>query len=199
MDNWLGRDRWRKLRLNSIQPTAPTHQPTHTLDCELQCNGIGGEGLTRAYISDSWAWSLATTSTHSNEHKIDAKKTSIEQEPEREVEVKNLASEKHVAHWTEKLGSWGEQLSNNHVIANIDRYIVVMYPLDHGHPHIHIRSLDDAQLNAKYRIDEFEPLTNKQSKTLDQTIQRWVERNHTLLTQSWTRCSAGNFPLKVTD
>lgn len=194
---WLGKDRWRKLRSRAVQPTSQELPPAHSLECELSCNGRSGEGVTRAHIADSWTLSVACEAAGSDRYCIRAEKISIETNTKVEVDVRNLAAADHFERWIDDLKAWGKQTSSNHVVAALDRYQIIMYPLDHGYAHIHVRAYDEPRLNAKYRVDKFEPLTNNRPVGLDALIEPWIAQRREELVQSWERCQAGGFPLKL--
>lgn len=197
LEIWLGKDKLRKLRGRAVQPMTPILPPIHSLECELSCNGLRGEGITRAHIADTWAWSMGSAETGSAEDSIQAVKTSIDAEGNANVNVTNLASRQHFDRWQDDLQVWGKSVSNNHVIAFLDRYLVIMYPLDHGYPHIHVQIRDDDRLNAKYRVDVSEPLTKQRPAGLDLLIEPWIAQRREQLLLSWDRCQAGGFPLKL--
>jgi hypothetical protein len=197
LESWLGLDRWRQLRSRAVQPTSRELPPVHALECELSCNGQRGEGITRAHVAESWTLSVASAVTGSAGHYIRAEQTSIAIDAHVEVDVPNLAASDHLGHWVDDLAVWGQQLSNNHVVAVLDRYQIIMYPFDHGYAHIHVRAQDDPRLNAKYRVDKFEPLTNDRPAGMDALIEPWVAQRREQLIQSWNRCQAGAFPLKL--
>lgn len=199
LEIWLGKDHWRRLRARVVQPAAQEQQPIHALECELTCNGQSGEGITRAHIADSWTWSVASEATGSAAHLIRAIKTAIHSNVPVDVDVPNLASEEHSKRWANDLAVWGKALSDSHVVAVLDRYKIIMYPFDHGYPHIHVHTHDDPRLNAKYRVDKFEVMTNGHPVALDALVEPWIDRYQHQLIQSWNRCQAGAFPLKLAD
>jgi hypothetical protein len=180
-----------------VQPTSSILPPAHVLECELTCNGRWGEGITRAHIGETWAWSIGSEATGSAGESIRAVKTTIDAMETTDVEVANLAAKQHFERWVDDLLVWGELVSNNHVIAELERYLIIMYPLDHGYPHIHVHARDDDRLNAKYRVDFFEPLTNGNPAGLDVLIEQWIVLRRDQLLHSWDRCQAGSFPLKL--
>jgi len=199
LEVWLGKERWRKLRSRAVQPSAQSLMPAHSLECELTCNGRHGEGITRAYIADSWTLSLGSEVNGFTDHQIRAVKTTIDSDGQVNVDVPNLADSKHVGQWSGDLAVWGQIVSTNHVVAKLDRYSIIMYPLDHGYPHVHVHVQDDPKLNAKYRVDFFEPLTSKRPVGLDAVMETWIEQRRDHLVRSWARCQAGGFPLKLPD
>lgn len=171
LEIWLGKDRWRQLSVKVVQPPmAHDLPPVNQLECELSCNGQCGEGMTRAHIADSWTLSVASEATKFSGDVIRASKTVIDSDAPIDVDVPNLATEDHFERWAEDLEAWGEQLSNNHIVSVLGGYQIIMYPLDHGHPHIHVHVNDDPRLNAKYRVDKFEALTNGNPSELDALI-----------------------------
>ena len=198
LEAWLGKDRWRQLLGRAVQPPMGQELPPFSqLDCELSCNEQSGEGITRAHIADSWTWSVASDAIGFSGYVIRATKTVMDSDAHIDVDVPNLAAEDHFKHWAEDLADWGKEPSKNHVISVLDGYQIIMYPLDHGYPHIHVHVRDDPRLNAKYRIDEFEVLTNGRPPGLDALIEPWIARHRDQLVQSWIRCQKGSFPLKL--
>lgn len=197
LEEWLGKDRFRKLRSRAVQPFSQQIPPLHELECELSCNGNCGEGITRAYVADSWTWGVASEITGAGGHSIRALKTSINTNVSADVDVRNLASEDHFDHWSSCLVVWGQVISTNHVVASLGRYHVIMYPFDHGYPHIHVHAQDEQRINVKYRVDIFEPLTSDRPPGLDFLIEPWIAEHREQLFQSWQRCQAGSFPLKL--
>lgn len=197
LETWLGKDKWRKLRGRAVQPTATVFAPAHTLECELSCNGRCGEGITRAHIAETWAWSIGSEDTGSAGDSIRAVKTTIHADEATDVEVSNLASQQHFNLWLDDLLGWGQAVSSNHVISDFEGYKVIMYPFDHGYPHIHVHAHDDERLNAKYRVDVFEPLTKQRPAGLDAMMETWIEERRGQLIESWRRCQAGLFPIKI--
>lgn len=197
LEMWLGKDKLRKLKGRAVQPEKSVLPPIHVLECELSCNGRWGEGVTRAHIAETWTWSLGCEEFGAAEDTIQAVKSTIDSDASANVAVANVASIPHVNRWEHDLQVWGQVLSSNHVIAQLDRYLITMYPLDHGYAHVHVHAQDDGSVNAKYRVDVFEPLTKLRPVGLDGLIEPWVARNRTQLLHSWTRCKAGGFPLKL--
>ncbi|WP_186215086.1 DUF4160 domain-containing protein [Burkholderia gladioli] len=194
LETWLGRDGLRFLQGRAVQPIL---EPIYAIGCEVSCNGRAGEGITRAHLAESWAWSLSHSDSGSDGVLIVGQKILIDQQDEIAVEVANLAADAHVLHWKNALSTYGRVLSENHVIAELGRYTIIMYPLDHGYPHIHVHSRDDGSMNAKFRIDLFEPLTDEHPKELNTLLEQWVQERKEGLTVSWKRCQEGCFPLKL--
>lgn len=197
MEHWLGKERMQKLKARAVQPLQHGLPAIEQLDCELSVDGRCGEGITRAHLAESWAWSLGFPATGAAGDEIQADKTSINGAPTMKVAVRNLACTLHGERWANDLAEWGMRPSDSHVIAEVDGLVLIMYPLDHGYPHIHVHARDEPSLNAKYRVDKFEPLTNKNPPGLDGVIEAWIAQHYEPLMQSWVRCQAGKFPLKL--
>lgn len=197
MEHWLGKDRMRKLKARAVHPLRPPQVPIEHLDYELSVAGRCGEGITRAHLAESWAWSLGVRATGAGGEEIQADKTTMDTDGAVQVGVRNLACIEHGEHWASDLAEWGMRPSENHVIAEADGLLFIMYPLDHGYAHVHVHARDNPGLNAKYRVDKFEPLTNTNPPGLDGLMERWIAENRDLLLQSWSRCQAGKFPLKL--
>lgn len=197
LETWLGKDRFRQLRSKAVQPTSTLLPPVYEFDCELTLLGRSGEGITRAHISETWAWSFSCDEVGTEQATLQTQKTSIETNSVTQVEVQNLAIETHVAHWRDRLDVYGHTVSHNNLISEIGRYQIIMYPLDHGYPHIHVHVKDEPRVNVKYRVDVFEPLTSNRPDDLDQIMQTWVPEMQNQLLTSWDRCQRGAFPLKL--
>lgn len=151
----------------AIQPTALDTAPLHQMNCELSCFRRTGEGITRAHVAETWTWSLGYDKAGSDGVAIQARKMAIDKVGETDVEVANLAAAEHVTHWARNFDLYGYVVSHNHVIGKLDLYEIIMHPIDHGYPHVHIHACDDVRLNAKFRIDVFESLTDQHSAGLD--------------------------------
>jgi hypothetical protein len=197
LEDWLGKDRFRRLRASAVQPLALGELIGSGLEHELTCNGRCGDGITRAHLADTWTWSVGNTATISDGSSIPAEKISIDSDTIESVQVPNLAQQDHAEHWRDRLGVWGQTVSNNHVMAEVGKWRVIMYPLDHGYPHIHVEDRGDPGQQAKYRIDKFEPLTYLRPQGMDQAIEPWVEKYHDALMDSWNRCQRGMYPLTL--
>lgn len=197
LELWLGKERAQKLKGRVVQPLQLGMPPIEALDCELSVLGRPGEGVTRAHLADTWAWSLALPETGAIDPIIRAERLSIGHDEVTQVEVRNLASDSHTDGWADELAAWGLTVSTNHVIAQVDGHLFIMYPLDHGHAHLHVHAQDAPSLNAKYRIDKFEALTNRNPAGLDAKMETWIAEHRDDLLKSWSRCQAGKFPLKL--
>ncbi|RQO60566.1 hypothetical protein DBR47_09445 [Paucibacter sp. KBW04] len=197
LELWLGKERAQKLKGRAVQPMQQGVPPFAELDCELSVLGRPGEGVTRAHLADTWAWSLALPETGAIDSMIRADRVSVEHDQVTEVEVRNLASDPHAENWADEFSTWGQTVSANHVIAQVDGLLFIMYPLDHGHPHLHVHAQDDSSLNAKYRVDKFEALTSRNPAGLDAKMGAWIAEHRNALLKSWERCQAGKFPLKL--
>jgi hypothetical protein len=194
LEYWLGKDLYRRLRAAAIQPCIENLPEIHDLDCELYCNGRAGDGITRAYISETWTWSIGIEGKASMQL-IDAIKSSPDG-PDADVSVQNIANINHARAWHDQIALWGHTASQNHQICVYRGYQIIMYPLDHGYPHIHIKRDDMPELNAKYRVDAIEELTVNDS-SLNSVILPWVANNQAALLESWRRCQSGKYPLKI--
>lgn len=197
LEQWLGKERVQKLKARALQPLPDDHLPVVDLECELSVNERPGEGITRAHLADSWSWSLGVSKAGAADESIRALKTTIHDRHDSTVSVRNIASPLHGERWAKDLTEWGLTLSSNNIITEIDRLVIIMYPLDHGHPHVHVHNKDIRNLNAKYRIDKYEALTNRNPDGLDAFMELWIEEHREVLLHSWARCKAGQFPLKL--
>jgi hypothetical protein len=192
----LGRDGTRKILGRVIQPNL-FPDPEQGFLCELRLEARVGEGLKKAHLSDSWVWSLGCKETlcmGATIETLEYRVNSDGDESEAKAVVRNLANSDHTDHWQDLLISWGLVESPNAVVAEHQGYRVVIYPYDHGYPHIHLKKQD--QPDYKYRIDKFEPLTNS-PKALDDAMGLWVAEHSASLLESWRRSQKGLRPLKV--
>lgn len=197
LEHWLGRERAQKLKSRAVQPFDHGQLPIEQLDCELSVGGRSGEGITRAHLTESWAWSLGVPEMGASEDEISADKTTINDNASIQVVVRNLATLQHGDRWMHELSEWGLHLSANHVIAEVDNLMIIMYPFDHGYAHIHVKAHNEPSLNAKYRIDKFESLTVNNPLGLDGFMKSWIAEHRESLVQSWARCSSGKHPLRL--
>lgn len=197
LEHWLGKERMQKLKMRAVHPVQHTQPPIEQLDCELSVGGRPGEGITRAHLAESWAWSLGSSDTRSEEYEIHAEKTTIDGDAATMVAVRNLATVQHGERWVQELAEWGQCPSANHVIAEFNGRIIIMYPLDHGYAHVHVHGRDEPSLNAKYRVDEFKPLTDRNPPGLDGFMEAWIAEHRESLLLSWARCQAGKYPLQL--
>lgn len=198
LEDWLGKDGVRFLKTKAVV-SGTAAPPFHEFDCELSSAGRSGEGLTRAHVAETWTWSVGSVETSSDAREIEADKITAEAGSVIKVRVANIAIEDHVSAWKQELIGWGHQPSNNHTVAVLGRYTVVMYPFDHGYPHIHVRSQNDTKLNAKFRVDCFEPLTYDHPEGLDALMSVWIKVHEEALLASWFRCQRGRHPLRIED
>jgi hypothetical protein len=140
LELWLGKERMQKLKARAIQPPQHAQPTTDQLDCELSVGGRAGEGITRAHLAESWAWSLGIQATGAAGYEIQADKTTIDSDAAIQVNVRNLACVPHGERWVRELAEWGMHPSANHVIAEVNGLLFIMYPLDHGYAHIHVHA-----------------------------------------------------------
>ncbi|WP_341908513.1 hypothetical protein [Polaromonas sp. YR568] len=197
LEHWLGKERVQKLKARAVQPFHYAPVPVEQLDCELSVRGRSGEGITRAHLAESWAWSLGVPETGAAGDAIFADKMTIDGDGTTQVAVRNLATAPHGERWAQELVEWGLHPSANHTIAEFDGLRIIMYPLDHGYAHVHVRACNEPSLNAKYRVDKFEPLTDMNPPGLDTLMESWIVKHRELLLQSWLRCQAGKLPLQL--
>jgi hypothetical protein len=199
LEEWLGRDRLRRIKTRAVQPTQEAGLAVDQLECEVRRDGRLGEGLTRAHLAESWVWSLGNTTGWTGAPVIAAQEVSLTADgaiAEGPVEVMNLADAGHAQHWEERISAWGREVSESCVIADVEGNRVIMYPLDHGYPHVHVESPRFGRRMFKYRVDRFESLTDSPER-LDSIIKPWVQQHVDALMESWRRCSKGRHPLKI--
>lgn len=197
LEEWVGKDALRRLKARAVHPSTFEKSPAHDLECELICLNRSGEGLTRAHLAESWTWSLGDPNLSNNNHSIDAKKITINSKDDSAVKVSNIATQEHFKYWTLHFDSWGKTIAKGHIICRLGSYEIIMYPFDHGYAHVHVHAVDMPSLNAKYRIDLFDPLTNNRPAGLDNLVRPWMEKNRDSLLASWARCQNGGYPLQI--
>lgn len=199
LELWLGRDKLRWFKSRIVQPLDLDEPPLHELFAEVTVDKKYGEGITRAHISRSWVWSLGFEVTKSHAATIPATELTLDESGEEnriDILVSNLATMEHAKHWEDTLSSWGIDGADNCIIGDVSGNQILMYPLDHGYPHIHVKYSVAPERSIKYRVDEFEALTTSPAD-LDVLISPWVEKNLEILLESWRRCKKGLHPLKI--
>lgn len=199
LELWLGREKVRFIKLNSIQPQLDLEEPIHDLACEVDFNGQVGEGLTRAYLAESWVWSLGHEDTGSHESTILATKLILDNAGDtvsEDVVVMNIAEQSHVQHWENAIAGWDEQESPSSVVGCVSGNQVLMYPLDHGYSHIHIKVPGQRISSIKYRVDSCTPLCGT-TAALDSLMIPWIRQHSDILMESWRRCQIGLHPLRI--
>lgn len=197
LEDLLGRERVRKLKANIVQPVQSQETPIESLDFELECAGRRGNGITLAHHVQSWAWSIGGELNSFSDKSIAAVKQFAAHAHSEEVLVNNIAKREHAEDWQVQMASWGATAASGHVICELGDYQIIMYPLDHGFPHLHVHRLDGAPLDAKYRVDNGEPLTKLPPPDLHALMNRFIARYRQELLTSWSRCQLGEYPLKL--
>ncbi len=199
LEEWLGRDRVTWIKGRAIQVEKEAETALDHFGCEVRCNGVAGGGITRAHLMGSWVWSLGNEDTGTNREVIAGEKWSLDEDGELvqgAIEVMNLAERVHSDRWREVITAWGQEVSESCVIGHVEGNCVIMYPLDHGYPHIHVVSPTFGNRTFKYRVNPFECL-NSAPHPLDSVLRPWVEQHLPVLMESWRRCSEGKHPLKI--
>lgn len=199
LELWLGKDRVRRILGRAIQPINYPEGHGDTLICDVKVGERVGDGVTRAHLANSWVWSLGNEPTASHSHIIPANAYELNGNGDvvtEGVEIRNLASEAHAAHWEDAMAGWGKQWSRNCVIGIVSGHQVIMYPLDHGYPHIHVKSTNPPVQSYKFRIDKFGALTDS-PVALTASIGTWVGEHANSLMESWRRCQKGMHPLSI--
>jgi hypothetical protein len=200
LELWLGKDRVRRLKGSRlIQSDNEVAALLNEFECEVSFGGVVGDGLTRAHIAETWVWSLGNAKTATDVVSISAQESKLDVNGDLEsqvVSIPNLAEVAHAQHWGHNIAAWDQVESNNCVIGSVDGNSVLMYPFDHGYPHVHVKVTEQPQCVYKYRVDSFMPLASS-SETLDDTMRNWVNANSDSLKESWQRCQKGKHPLKI--
>lgn len=200
LEIWLGKDRVRRLKGNKLIQMEDENGPLiQEFDCEVSVKSTVGEGLTRAHIAGTWVWSLGDELTATNIENIRAQENKLEDSgalTSREITIPNLAKKSHFIHWEDKIAAWGQAESDNCIIGYVSGNIVLMYPFDHGYPHVHVKVTDRPQCKYKYRVDLFEPLADS-LESLEVAMRDWISVHSDSLNESWRRCKKGKHPLKI--
>lgn len=199
LKTWLGVDKysWLQSRL-SITP--------FPLDSnfEIQLNGNAVPGFSCAFKADSWTFSFPIGSSAWLNPSINAQQVIIagNNTTSTACNIRNLALSDHAVHWQQEIVGWALQIVNDNIIGEYDNYLIVMYPRDHGHPHVHLvergvyNALNHRKTLAKYRVDQFERMEGR--PTWDTGIRAWIEGNRQSLLRSWAHCLKGGHPYKIT-
>jgi hypothetical protein len=200
LELWLGKDKVRRLKGSRlIHSDDDAVALLNEFECEVSFAGVVGDGLTRAHIAKSWVWSLGNTNTETDAVNINALESRLNVNGDlisQVVTIQNLADVSHSEYWEQNISAWDQVESNNCVIGSVAGHIVLMYPFDHGYPHVHVKVTEQPQNIYKYRVDSFMPLAST-SETLDVAMREWVNENSESLNESWRRCKKGKHPLKI--
>lgn len=193
---WIGdRDyQWLLLRVKNVAASVQ--------DCEVNVENQKAHGLTHAHLAGSWALSFPLANPLWLAAEVAAKEICLvaDRLTERECAIRNLGTAEHIRHWGQELTDWGRVLAGNNVIATIAGYPLMMYPNDHGYPHVHLvdpSNIIDGRKGtlAKYRIDPFERMEGH--PRWDSEIRPWIERYRAELLRSWQRCVEGDHPDRI--
>lgn len=200
LELWLGKDRVRSLKGTKLIQMEDENGPLiNEFDCEVSIENVVGEGITRAHIANTWVWSLGVEFTATDTESIKAQESRLDDGGtlvSQEVAIPNLADKSHFTYWEDEIAAWGQVESENCIIGHVSGNIVLMYPFDHGYPHVHVKVTDRPQYVYKYRVDLFEPLADS-NETLEVAMRDWVLVNSGSLNESWRRCKRGKHPLKI--
>lgn len=200
LEIWLGRDQVRRLKgTRLIQSENEVVALLNEFECEVKLAETIGEGLTRAHIAKTWVWSLGNAITTSNNAIINAQEVKLDDNGEiklRNVSIKNLADVSHYHHWQQDIAAWDQTESTSCIVGKVAGNDVLMYPFDHGYPHVHVKVAAQPKSVFKYRIDFFAPLVSSE-KALDAALKEWITANAISLNESWRRCQKGKHPLKI--
>lgn len=196
LESWLGVDRLRRLKGRAIQPGFHGDVDGCLL-CEVKVEGAVGSGLTRAYLADTWIWSFGSRDLWIGNPIVRGDATVLQGDNglfSRCVDIRNVASEEHAHYWRNSLLAWGAKIAASSTIGYVDEMRVMMYPLDHGLPHVHMVDRDGNMY--KYRIDAIEALDGAPLER-EVGLLRWIVEHRECLLESWRRCQQGMRPLRV--
>jgi hypothetical protein len=192
LKKWLKEDKYRYLQIR-IKNIEQRNDLLYQVYFEAQQT----IGLSFAHTAKSWAFSFPKEDSPWLAHFVSAVEffqdgTDINN---KECEIPHLANEQHALHWQQLLFDWGRSTANCSKIGTVATYSIVMYPLDHGYPHIHLIDPQSYKTLAKFRIDQFERMEGPPA--WDEEVRVWVNRYRDELIQSWTRCQHGNHPYQI--
>ncbi|MBV5347354.1 DUF4160 domain-containing protein [bacterium] len=181
---WIGNDNFKWL-LSRVRNVAASTQ-----DCEVSFENKKADGLTHAHVAGSWAFSFPVPDSPWLAPQVAATEhcLGVDGLDEHQCAIRNLGTSDHVRHWRQELEDWGRVLAGNNVISSISGYPLLMYPNDHGYPHVHLVDPDIIKEGrkgtlAKYRVDVFERMEGP--PRWDSEVRPWIERHRADLLSSW--------------
>jgi len=196
MENWLGRDRYRRLLL---MVRTNDHDPD--LYREVYFEGRPAIGMTLAHLARGWVFSFPKTSSPWLGPSIGAHEFRIDDDGSingTDCEISHISCRRHVDQWHDELTSYGRSVAMANEIATVEGNPIDMYPLDHGYPHVHlVDTVSPGRTLAKYRIDSFARMEGRDE--WDSVMERWVGDHRDELLVSWQRCQRGRHPFKVVE
>ncbi|PTR15429.1 hypothetical protein C8R31_10312 [Nitrosospira sp. Nsp2] len=198
MGEWLGRDQYRWL-LSKLKNCRPAEVEV----CDVYFENNKSLGLTLTHLARSWAFSFPTFNSlwlspviKATEWRLVA--GGVATSP---CSVMHLANEAHALHWKQDLLDWGKNVAKENTISKLGDYPIQMYPMDHGHPHVHLIDPQfsgpkgSTQTLAKYRVDCFERMEGP--PRWDKQMRTWIEAHKEQLLCSWGRCQRGGHPYQI--
>jgi len=192
LKKWLKEDRYRylQIRIKNIEQQ-------NDLLSQVYFGGQQTIGLSFAHTAKSWAFSFPKEGSPWLSHFVSAIEyfQDCSDITNKECEIAHLANEQHARQWHQALCDWERVTADNNKIGTVAGYPIVMYPLDHGHPHIHLIDPLSYKILAKFRIDQFERMQGP--PTWDTEVRIWINCNKEELMQSWTRCQRGDHPYLI--
>ena len=194
MKDWLGSARYQWVLSKIDNFAAPAE-----LERELYVDGIRAIGLSMTRIAQTWGCSLPVAGSPWTAHTIGAVEYRLGEKELLQIpcEIRHVSSHDHAVHWAEEIETWGRTIATTNVVAEHDGYLVLMYPLDHAPPHVHLFNDGTKQTIAKYRFDFFERLEGP--PTWDAHFRKWLNDKRPDLFLSWARCLRGQHPLQIVD
>jgi len=194
-EHWLSRDQFRWL----LSKTIDNQDEVPDLFSEVYFNNRPARGLTRAHLSQSWAFSFPQENSPWLEPIINCREIRIDEQGnsgEADCIIKHISKSPHVNHWQSELADYGKIVASTNVISSIQGHSVVMYPLDHSYPHLHlVENSTPRRTIAKYRIDVFERMEG--TKEFDKIMCEWITDKNSELLRSWERCKRGGHPYSI--
>ncbi len=200
MKEWLGEQQyyWFLIKLGISDP-----RNEEIIDIYL--DGKKAVGLTYAHLAGSWTVSFPVNDSPWISPSIAAIEysTSGGDVISKDCLIKNLAQVDHVNHWGKQLSDWGLEIAESNIIGKLGELLIVMYPLEHGHPHVHLVDNQLYDINnhrktlAKYRVDCFERMEGRPQ--WDGQMREWIENNREKLIRGWKRGKQGGHPYIIDD
>jgi hypothetical protein len=171
------------------------------LSVEIFCENQVGIGMSWAHSDASFVLSIGHTAPWSD-IAIAAERHSLDEAGallSTPVHIDNLATPDHARNLRLRIVDYGRDIASSSIVFRCDHYVIRMFLLDHGFPHVHVypRPDDTHDLMAKIRVDTRDLLEGQLSSAERREIMPLLERNRNTLLEGWRRCRAGQLPLQI--
>jgi hypothetical protein len=175
--------------------------PVAPLPREIRYAGQCPIGLTWADLDESFVFSLGHSAPWSGQA-IPCERHTMDEAANitvTAVDVCNLATTAHTAHWQQRIDDYGKDAARSSIIYEGRGFFMRMLFPDHIPPHVHIypRRSDTADRIARVRIDNGDKMDGALSSAMDHEITDFITRNRAALLESWDRVQAGRLPLNM--